>query len=173
MKKLSLIFFIGIILFLFGCGHYSFYSRANPHLKTVMISEFENNSEQYDLPELITTDLTEKFISDNRLKVMSDNADMEVKGSVLSYDKTVFSYDVQENPQEWQITIRFSIEIKDMTKNSTIWQNKNLSLSAVYGNPENEPEKESDVENYTEEDAQREIIYDLCDIILSNSVEQW
>ena len=173
MKKLSLFLSIGIILYLLGCVHYSFYSRANPHLKTVMISEFENNSEQYDLPELITTDLTEKFISDNRLKVMSDNADMEVKGSVLSYDKTVFSYDVQENPQEWQITIRFSIEIKDMTKNSTIWQNKNLSLSAVYGNPENEPEKESDVENYTEEDAQREIIYDLCDIILSNSVEQW
>ncbi|MCK4359584.1 MAG: LptE family protein [Candidatus Cloacimonetes bacterium] len=173
MKKLSLFLSIGIILYLLGCVHYSFYSRANPHLKTVMISEFENNSEQYDLPELITTDLTEKFISDNRLKVMSDNADMEVKGSVLSYDKTVFSYDVQEDPQEWQITIRFSIEIKDMTKNSTIWQNKNLSLSAVYGNPENEPEKESDVENYTEEDAQREIIYDLCDIILSNSVEQW
>lgn len=172
MKKL-LIFLICIILCLYGCIRYSFYSRANPHLKTVMISEFENNSEQYDLPELITTDLTEKFISDNRLKVMSDNADMEVKGSVLSYDKTVFSYDIQEDPKEWQITIQFSIEIKDMTKNSTIWQNKNLSLSTVYGNPENGPEKESDVENYTEEDAQREIIYDLCDIILSNSVEQW
>ena len=173
MKKLFLIFLISIILCLYGCVHYSFYSRANPHLKTVMISEFENNSEQYELPELIITYLTEKIISDNRLKIMADNADMEVSGTVLSYNKAVFSYDVRENPQEWQITIRFSIELKDMIKNSTIWQNKNMSLKAVYGNPENEPETESDVENLTEEDAQREIIYDLCDIILSNSVEQW
>ncbi|MEA3476523.1 MAG: LPS assembly lipoprotein LptE [Candidatus Cloacimonadota bacterium] len=173
MKKLLLIPLIGIILYLPECGHYSFYTRANPHLKTVMISEFENNSEQYDLPELITTYLTEKFIADNRLKVMADGADMDVNGSVLSYDKAVFSYDIQEEPTEWQITIHFSIEVKDMTKNSTIWQNKNLSLSAIYGNPENIPENESGTENLTEEDACREIIYDLCDIILGNSVEQW
>jgi len=173
MKKLLLIPLIGIILYLSECGHYSFYTRANPHLKTVMISEFENNSDRYDLPELITTYLTEGFISDNRLKIMADNADMEVNGSVLSYDKTVFSYDIQEDPKEWQITIHFSIEVKDMTKNSTIWQNKNLSLSAIYGNPKNVPETESDIENLTEEDACREIIYDLCDIILGNSVEGW
>lgn len=173
MKKLLLIPLIGIILYLPECGHYSFYARANPHLKTVMISEFENNSDRYDLPELITTYLTEGFISDNRLKVMADGADMDVNGSVLSYDKTVFSYDIQEEPQEWQITIRFSIEVKDMTKNSTIWRNKNLSLSAIYSNPKNVPETESDIENLTEEDACREIIYALYDIILGNSVEGW
>jgi len=173
MKRLLLIPLIGIILCLSECGHYSFYTRANPYLKTVMISEFENNSDRYDLPELITTYLTEGFISDNRLKVMADGADIEVKGSVLSYNKTVFSYDIQEEPQEWQITIRFSIEVKDMTKSSTIWQNKNLSLSAIYGNPKNVPETESDIENLTEKDACHEIIYDLCDIILGNSVEGW
>ena len=173
MKKLIFGLLIVTFLYLCGCGHYSFYNRSNPHLKTVMIEEFFNNTEEYELPSTITTYLTENFILDNRLKVMADEADMKVCGIILSYSKTVFSYDVHENPKEWQIIINFSIDVKDITKNTNLWQNKNLSLNAIYGNPENESQSYSDIENMTEEDAQHEIINDLCDIILSNSVEQW
>jgi hypothetical protein len=137
-----------------------------------MIADFENDSEQYEISQLVNTYLTEKFISDNRLKVKADKADMEVTGKILSYDKKIFSYDVQENPQEWQITIRFLIEVNDLVKNSTIWNKKNLSLSAVYSES-NTTMSESDIANYSEEDACRAITYDLGDMILGNSVEQW
>ncbi|MBC8525836.1 MAG: LptE family protein [Candidatus Cloacimonetes bacterium] len=168
--------FIIIICYYFcGCGAYSFYTRSNPHLKTVMISEFENDSEQYSLPELITTYLTEYFIADNLLEVMGDNADMDVTGTIISYDKTVFSYDMQEEPKEWQITIHFSIKVKDLVKDNTIWETQDLTLRSIYGNPENKPEDESenDIEVYTEMGACRNIIDELGDIILSNTVEQW
>lgn len=170
IKKLFGLLLIPIIIIISGCV-YSFYSRSNPHLKTVMIREFENESEKYKLPQIIDIYLTEKFESDNQLKMMADEADMEITGTILSYDKQVFSYDESEEPEEWQVTIQFSIEVKDLVKNKTIWANKNLSLSAVWR--KSETELESDIENYSEEDAWKSIIFDLGEIILGNSVEQW
>ncbi|MBC8313624.1 MAG: LptE family protein [Candidatus Cloacimonetes bacterium] len=170
IKNLFKLLLFSIVLIIFGCS-YSFYSRSNPHLKTVMISEFENESEQYELPQKVETYLIEKIESDNQLKMMAGEADMKISGIILSYDKQVLAYDKSENPLEWQTTIRFSVEVKDLVKSKTIWTNKNLSLSAVYR--EDETDEESDLENSSEEDAWKSIIFDLGEIILANSVEQW
>ena len=172
MKK----YFLISIIFLcaLGCGHYSFYTRSNPHLKTVMIAEFDNNTEQYELPGLVAEYLAEAFIEDNRLDVQGDDADMDIRGTVRSYHRIVNAYDMQENPLEWKVTIVFQIEAKDMVRDEVIWQNNNLSLSALYGTGTAAEEEDGQgIELFSEEDAQKSIIYELCDVILSNTIEQW
>jgi len=162
------------LLCIFGCGHYSFYTRSNPHLKTVMITEFENDSEQYELQGLIIEYLTDAFIEDNRLDVQGDDADLDIRGTVSSYKRLVNAYDIQENPSEWKVTIAFQIEAKDLVRDEVIWQNNSLSLSASYGTgTQAEEEDGQGIELFSEEDAQKSIIFELCNVILSNTIEQW
>jgi len=162
------------LLCIFGCGHYSFYTRSNPHLKTVMITEFENDSEQYELQGLIIEYLTDAFIEDNRLDVQGDDADLDIRGTVSSYKRLVNAYDIQENPSEWKVTIAFQIEAKDLVRDEVIWQNNSLNLSASYGTgTQAEEEDGQGIELFSEEDAQKSIIFELCNVILSNTIEQW
>ncbi|MCD6329906.1 MAG: LptE family protein [Candidatus Cloacimonetes bacterium] len=162
------------LLCIFGCGHYSFYTRSNPHLKTVMITEFDNDSEQYELPGLVTEYLTEAFIEDNRLDVQGDDADLDIMGTIRSYKRVVNAYDMQEDPSEWKVTIVFQIEAKDLVRDEVIWQNNSLSLSATYGSGTAAEEEDGQgIELFSEEDAQKSIIFELCNVILSNTIEQW
>ncbi len=172
MKKKIFFWFI-IISLIAGCGVYSFYTISNPHLKTVMITEFKNNSEQYDLPNLITQYLTDTFIDDNRLDVQGEGADLDISGTVKSYSRIVNAYDMQENPSEWKVTITFSIEAKDMVQDKIIWQNNNLSLSALYGSSNEPAEEREGVELLSEEEAKISIINELGRLILTNTLEQW
>ena len=162
------------LLCIFGCGHYSFYTRSNPHLKTVMITEFDNDSEQYGLPGLVSEYLTEAFIEDNRLDVQGDDADLDIMGTIRSYKRVVNAYDMQEDPSEWKVTIVFQIEAKDLVRDEVIWQNNSLSLSATYGSGTAAEEEDGQgIELFSEEDAQKSIIFELCNVILSNTIEQW
>jgi hypothetical protein len=139
-----------------------------------MITEFDNDSEQYELPGLVSEYLTDAFIEDNRLDVQGDDADLDIRGTVRSYKRVVNAYDMQENPSEWKVTIVFQIEAKDLVRDEVIWQNNNLSLSASYGTgTASEEEDGQGIELFSEEDAQKAIIYDLGNVILSNTIEQW
>ncbi|MBN2017241.1 MAG: hypothetical protein JW794_03805 [Candidatus Cloacimonetes bacterium] len=167
--------YLGLILVcVFGCGHYSFYTRSNPHIKSVMITEFDNETEQYELQDLITQYLTEAFIDDNRLEVLGADANLDIRGVVRSYSMIVNAYDMQENPSEWKVTIIFQIEAKDMVQDKVIWNNNSLSLFALYGTGTQTEENDGQgIELFSEEEAQESIIYELSDVILSNTIEQW
>jgi len=169
MKKILLLF---IAISITACGAYNFYTRSNPHLESIMITEFANNSEEYEMPDLIEEYLIQEIIDDDRLEVKGDNADIEVTGTVRSYMREVYAYDEQENPLQWRITVVFSIKIQDMVKDETIWENKNLSLQQLY-NEADANNTGQGVEIYSEEEARIEIVKDLADQILTNTLEQW
>ncbi|MGC9337436.1 MAG: LPS assembly lipoprotein LptE [Candidatus Cloacimonadia bacterium] len=162
-----------VMLLLASCSHYSFYQRSNPHLQTVMIPEFKNNSERYELSEVVTDNLTRYFIEDRRLKVKPSDADMEVIGTIISYDESVYSYTMSEEPLEWQITIQFSIEVIDRVKDKNLWKADNLVLTALYADPNAPADTSSETTNLSEEEAWEEVSYALADMILANSLEQW
>jgi len=59
-------------------------------------------------------------------------------------------------------------------RDEVIWQNNNLSLSASYGSGTTAEEEDGQgIELFSEENAQKSIIYELCNVILSNTIEQW
>jgi hypothetical protein len=138
-----------------------------------MIPEFKNNSERYELSEIITENLIQHFIDDRRLRVMASDADMEVLGTIVSYDETVYSYTMSEEPLEWQISVRFSIEIIDRVKDATLWKTDNLVLTALYADPNAVADTGPGTTNLSEEEAWEEISYTLADMILANALEQW
>lgn len=119
MKKL---FLIGVIFTLTSCGHTPI--RILPeHIKSLYIPFFINQTFQYGLEEVMTNRVIEEFIKDGRLEVVDrELADTELKGTILSYQKVPFSYDKKGNINKYQVSIKVSFELRDLTTNKPLWQ---------------------------------------------------
>ncbi|MBD3336718.1 MAG: hypothetical protein GF355_14495, partial [Candidatus Eisenbacteria bacterium] len=116
-----------------GCG-YSFSGSSLPsHIKTLAIPILENETLDYQVADEATEALVERFISDNRLKVVPlSQADAVLDGSVVSYENKVYSYTRDETPEQYIVVIKLSLEFADRVKNREIWKDEALTASAVY-----------------------------------------
>lgn len=161
--KFLLVFFALIILS--GCT-YSVHSSAYPHLKTILIEEFKNSTVQYGLEEEFSNKLTDYFNADGRLKVVNINSDSILSGEILDYENKIFSYD-ENGIEEYKVSILFKITFSDLKRNEVIWQKDNLVLNETWSASGEFTEFKS------EEETQQQIIQDLFDQILKNSLEQW
>jgi len=162
MKK-SGIFIVTV--FLMACS-YSVYTTGYPHLKTIAILPFENNTTEYNLEEVIFNSLTNYFENDGRLKIVSISPDCQLEGQILDYSNKILTY-AGSNVDEYEVRILFSITFTDLKKNNIIWQNKALIISETYSS------SDENSEFSIEEEAQNEIIKDMFDIIIKESLEEW
>ncbi|MCD4817568.1 MAG: hypothetical protein K8S23_02625 [Candidatus Cloacimonetes bacterium] len=142
------------------------HSSAYPHLKTILIEEFKNSTVQYGLEEEFSNKLTDYFNADGRLKVVNINSDSILSGEILDYENKIFSYD-ENGIEEYKVSILFKITFSDLKRNEVIWQKDNLVLNETWSASGEFTEFKS------EEETQQQIIQDLFDQILKNSLEQW
>jgi len=147
-----------------GCT-YSVYSSGMPHLKTVSITEFENQTDQYQLETELTDALSADFIQDGRLRLVDLSPDCVLQGEILDYSDKLATYG-SSGVDEYEVRIMYSLEFTDLVKNEVIWKVNNLIFSQIYSNDENSEIK-------TEEDAVKKIEQDLFDRIMRESLEDW
>ena len=145
---------------------YSVYTTGFPHLKTIAILPFENNTTEYNLEEVIFNNLTNYFENDGRLKIVSISPDCQLEGQILDYSNKILTY-AGSDVDEYEVRVLFSITFTDLKKNNIIWQNKALIISETYSSSDETSEFS------TEEEAQNEIIKDMFDIIIKESLEEW
>ncbi len=145
---------------------YSVYTTGFPHLKTIAILPFENNTTEYNLEEVIFNNLTNYFESDGRLKIVSISPDCQLEGQILDYSNKILTY-AGSDVDEYEVRVLFSITFTDLKKNNIIWQDKALIISETYSSSDETSEFS------TEEEAQNEIIKDMFDIIIKESLEEW
>ncbi len=162
MKK---IIFLLVILCLFGCS-YSVYTSGFPHLKTIKIESFDNETTQYQFEENVLRQLMDKFQDDGRLKLANLNPNSMLSGNILDYSHKIREYGVS-NVDEYQVRILFKVTLMDLINNEIIWQNNSLSLSENYSQTDENSGFNS------EEEAQNEIISKLFLKIINESLEQW
>lgn len=152
-----------------GCA-YSFSGSSLPsHIKTVAIPVLQNETLDYQVADEATQALVDRFIRDNRLKVVTlSEADAVLEGTIVSYEDKVYSYDRNENPEQYIVVARFALTFKDRVRNREIWKEEALSASQVYspgglipGGPTSEP------------DARQQAFEQLANDVLSRTLEQW
>ncbi len=140
MPTLTLLFAVAVSV---GCSPYSFSgSSIPPHIKSVSIPIFENETAEFGIKEKVTDALLDNFISENILKISDKkNADSIIQGSIVKISDVPFTFDENEIVQEYRVTIYLNLVWQDQIKNKKLFDGK-LSGWGVY--PADSPEKRND-----------------------------
>ena len=112
-------------LFLFsGCGIYSFSgSSLPPHIKTVSIPLFEDQTSEFGLDQQITDELIMVVTQDNTLKIAGlRGADSFIKGEITQVLDRAGQYDEQENASDFRIYITVTVSFEDAKKRKLMWE---------------------------------------------------
>jgi len=149
---------------------YSVYMNAYPHLKTVQIAPFENQTSEYALAQDIQNYLVDKYQSDGRLRIATLSPDARIEGSVLDYQENIFSYDIGGNVSEYRVQLLLSITMTDMIYSQTLYENKSLLVSETYS-------PNGDTTNpliYTTATQAQDKIYEkVFDTLMRETLESW
>ncbi|MBW7998041.1 MAG: hypothetical protein FVQ81_16030 [Candidatus Glassbacteria bacterium] len=148
-----------------SCSHYSTSGRLPEHLRTVYIPTFENETAEFYLPQLITDEVTDRFLSEANLRLgESAGADAALSGSVTRYfeEAETFGRGGGLNVSGRRVTIVLKVQFTDRVEGKTLWESGNFSRWVVY-----EPDKES------EREAAERVVLLLADDMISSVLQQW
>jgi len=151
------------VLSLCTCS-YSVYMNAYPHLKTVQITPFENQTSEYALAQDIQNYLVKKYQDDGRLRITTLSPDAQIQGNILDYKETIFSYDISGSVLEYRVQMLLSITMTDMVRSETLYENKSMLMSENYSPnqqaTQNSDNPETTQNNYDTDVPFRENSYD-------------
>jgi hypothetical protein len=82
-----------LLLCILSSCYYSVYSNAYPHLRKIRILAFENRTSEYGLGDKLLTYLNKEIREDGRLKLVTEDPDCTLEGTIISFSETVYSYD--------------------------------------------------------------------------------
>lgn len=154
------------MLLLFTACTYSVYSSGYPHLKTINVLQFKNNTIEYVIEEELFQSLTDQFDKDGRLKLVDLAPDCQLQGEILDYNNKIYGY-TKSDVEEYEVKILFQIDFVDLTNNEIIMHNESLLIREFYS----ADALNSDFQ--TEEEARLEIYTELFENIIKNSLEKW
>lgn len=159
---------IPALALLSGCT-YSFSGSSLPsHIKSIAIPTFENETLQPGLEGELTEATVDAFVTDNRLNVGGvGNADAVVEGRILGYDHGVFGVGNQDQAQEYRVTVRAAVTVKDRVKGKDLWTEETMVAQSVY-------RVDGTGQGPTNEDEARlEAVDKIAADILTNTLEEW
>jgi hypothetical protein len=161
------IHFLLLILLVTGCS-YSVYSNAYPHLKRIQLLAFDNKSSEFSLGDAVINNLSNSFKNDGRLRLVTQQPDCQLEGSILSFSEKIYSYDEANNIQDYIVSITYSVTFTDLVNNKVLYENKSLTLTELYG------DKAGSTSRFKSRD---EAVTEICDKlfknIMQNTLESW
>jgi hypothetical protein len=152
-----------------GCGLYSFSGSSLPsHIKTIAVPFFENGTLEPEVADQVTEAVTQRFIQNGRLNIVGESrADCVLEGRITSYENKVHNYS-GDTPEDYIVVLRVSAKLRDSVKGRDLWQDENLTASAVYSVVSGVAAGPTD-----ELTAREEAIDKLSEDILAHTMEQW
>lgn len=108
-----------------------------PDLRTVFVAPLDNKTDQFDLDQLVFTQLTDKLPRSLGLRLAGEQAaDAIVRGSITRYDDVAQNYQPGQqgsvNVLQHQVSITVSIQLIDVKKNEIIWESTSLTGRGEY-----------------------------------------
>ena len=162
---------LGILILIFvisGCGYVST-SDYLSHIKSITISPIEIQDPDFTFntandahDEIIRNALIDRFNQKWR-----DGSDAQLDIIVLDYDLRPYSYDANNQPEQFRMSLEIEYEFRDLQskiidRRDSYFQIHDFYVVSGQGEP---PE--------TLEEAQRRLIQELVDDFYSTLAEQW
>lgn len=159
-------FWPGVLILAAGC--YTFNPSAIPsHIKTLSIPTAENKTLEASLAEELTTDLTDRFVRDNTLKVVQSDADAVLEATITGYENRVFGFTSNQVADQYIVILTVDMTLRDRVKNKEIWSQTGMvgrqaySVSGTGGGIT------------SEEEARKAAMKQVVDAAISRTVEGW
>lgn len=155
-----------IVSFSVGCGIYTFSGSTLPsHLKTVDVPLFENQSMEPDIADEITRELNRQILADNLLRIVSQEGDATISGSVSSYQHEPYTYGVssarQVDVEQYIVKITAKVTFRDNVKNVSLFDGS-ITGEGIY-----------DFQKETEDAGREKALKDIVRRILQSSLQSW
>ncbi|HEX9654643.1 MAG TPA: LptE family protein, partial [bacterium] len=145
------------------CGAYSFSGSSAPHIKTVAVPIFQDQTSEFGIKEKITDVIIKEFTQDNTLRVTDRrNADALVEGTILQVDDRAGAFTSDERVQDIQIFITVRIKYHDLKKRKIIWE-EDLTQWGTF-NPDQGQSRDAGID---------EAVAKIAGEILNKSVSGW
>lgn len=131
------------VVLLGACG-YSFRSPVPAHLQTVYVPTFQNDTQEFQITQLLTEQVIDEFLNESRLRLVGseDDADLVVSGTIVDYDEEALSYDPGQaaNPDVFSRRVILTVDliVADQVKDETLWENPNLSMWGEFSEEQGE-----------------------------------
>ena len=157
----------GIVCFAYtGCGIYTFSGSSLPsHLKTVDIPLFENQSMEPDIAEEITQELNRQILDGNLLRIVQNDGDATVTGTITSYLHEPYTFGAAATRQvavdQYIVKIVAQIDFTDNVKSVPLYEGS-ITGEGIY-----------DFQKETEETGREKAIKDIVQRILQKSLQSW
>lgn len=148
-----------------ACGPYSFSGTTLPHIKTIAIPLFQDETAEFGVKEELTNALIQAFTSDNTLKIGDRrNADSVLEGKIVSITDRAGAYNRDERVSDIQVYLLVEIKYQDQVKRKVIWEDR-ISQYGTYS--------PSASEKNTRIDAIAEAITKITDEVVNRTVSGW
>ena len=175
-------YFTPVLLFLLlvsGCG-YTTKSLLPSDIKTIRVNNFKNaiqvTAEQSNLrmyrgyrPGMendITRAVTNKFLTDGTLKIVSEsNADLTLKSSLIDFKRDALRYDTNDNVEEYRVKLVVNMELTNNKTGAVMWKEKGFAGETTY--------RTSGTLAKSDDAAVNDAIDDLARRIVERTVEAW
>lgn len=162
-----------------GCG-YSFSGTSLPgHIRTIAVPVFANETLDGLIAQETTRGMSDRFLEDNRLKVARETtADCVLTGRVIYYERRVYSYTPQQEPQDYIVIVRIAVVLSDRVQNRDLWSTESMEATATYpasGSTSSAATSETDggALPANEQEARAAAIHKLAQDVLARTLEQW
>jgi len=136
-----------------------------PHLKTVAVPIFENETAEFGIKEEITDVIIARFTDDNTLKIADTrSADSIISGKIVQVEDRAGAYTRDERVEEIQVYVAVQVKFEDLKKRKTVWEGTIREVGTYVP---------GDAEKGTREAAISEAIGKIADEVLNRTVTGW
>lgn len=154
-----------LMLATIGCGVYSFSGSANPHLKTVAVPIFDDQTAEFGVKEQLTNAIIASFNRDNTLKIADRRvADVIVAGTILRLNEQAGAYTSQEQVQEIRVYLTAKIKCDDIKKRKVLWEEELTQFGTYSPGEANSGDRQS---------AINEAVEKIATEVLNRTVSGW
>ena len=177
-------FSLFFLLTFLSCGIYSFNGSIPPHINTISIPLFINETAEFGISEAVTDEVTNVFLEENILKIRRE-ADSILRGIIKKVDDQPYTYSESEEVLEYRYSVGIAVEWFDvkeekvlLNKNYTNWGSYSLTTDVASDGIDNDGDGKIDSDDPDESGDARKLamkaaVMKISENIINDIVSTW
>ena len=173
-----------VILTFLSCGIYSFTGSIPPHINTISIPLFLNETAEFGIAEAVTDKVTDVFLEENILKIRGEG-DSILKGIIKKVNDQPYTYSESEEVLEYRYSVGIEVEWYDvkeekilLAKNYTNWGSYSLTADVASDGIDNDGDGKVDSDDPDESGDARKLamnaaVMKISENIINDIVSTW